>query len=203
MIFTPHVCLLNFQLLQCTLWNKNNVTSDVLIVILIFKILRHLISLNWLCLSHWEFKKHLRLMWILDILAGKIMRKLKILLEVDYNTNISTKIKSKGSFKNLDTACFMNSLTQGLDNFAWSLHSYRILTIYGRFLSLFTASVTHIWFNQNYRWNVVVNSPYLPSGQKAITFGQKTTPLDYNVEKSYHLAPYLVKTEMLAVLYNS
>ena len=33
--------------------------------------------------------------------------------------------------------------------------------------------------NKNNHWNVAVNTRYLPSGQKTITFGQKTTPTDY------------------------
>ena len=34
-------------------------------------------------------------------------------------------------------------------------------------------SLKGVFIYQNNRWNVAVNSRYLPSGQKAISFGQK------------------------------
>ena len=41
------------------------------------------------------------------------------------------------------------------------------------------------------RWNGAVNSLYLLSSQKEISLGQKTTPTDIMIEKTYHLAPQL------------
>ena len=41
----------------------------------------------------------------------------------------------------------------------------------------------YVFIYQNDRWNVVVNSRYIQSGQKTISFG-KTTPKDYMVKKT-------------------
>ena len=65
------------------------------------------------------------------------------------------------------------------------------------YLGLFNASVTHIWFKrcfhiQKDRWNVAVNSRYLQSGQKTISFGQKQRPKKkiQNPPQNYHIFLY-------------
>ena len=60
----------------------------------------------------------------------------------------------------------------GWENLPW------YWTIFGGFWGLFNASVTHIWFKwcfhiQKQSLNEAVNSRYIPSGQKTISFGQK------------------------------
>ena len=54
-------------------------------------------------------------------------------------------------------------------------------TILRPYWGLFNASVIHIELKrssmyQNDRWNMAINSHYLPSGQKAFSFGQKQPP---------------------------
>merc|ERR1712127_12716 len=69
-------------------------------------------------------------------------------------------------------------------------------TICGGFLGLFNASVTQIWFKRRFH----IQKQSLECGgqltlssiwSKTISFGQKTTPTEYMVEKSYHLSRYL------------
>ena len=52
-----------------------------------------------------------------------------------------------------------------------------------------TFCISDTYMVQNIFWNVAVNSRYLASGQKAISFTQKQP--NYMVDKTYYLAQYL------------
>ena len=67
--------------------------------------------------------------------------------------------------------------------------TYHIAPLFGRFLGLVNASVTHIWFKRCFH----IRGGNLPSGQKTISFGQKHPKIIYvweNLPFSMRFRPF-------------